>query len=61
MNKRQCAMSWWHTLDFQKRDSVLKEFKEKILCGNERMHSSLTGREIEILFDEMQKKNVSKT
>jgi murein L,D-transpeptidase YafK len=49
-NMREEAISWWNMLSPDERSVYLNKYQEHILMGNERNHSTLTGREVEIIY-----------
>ena len=51
MTKRQTAMKWWNNLSPEYKTSIYDVYTETIF-GSSRKWETLTGREIEILFDE---------
>ncbi len=55
MNKRQQAMEWWNELSSLYKTQLCDTHTE--VLGTIRRWETLTGREIEFLFDEMQKSN----
>ena len=50
MKKRFKAMMWWNNLSPNTRQKLTNEFRE--LVGTPRKWESLTGREIEKIYDE---------
>lgn len=47
---REEAISWWNMLSPDERSVYLNKYQEHILMGNERNYSTLTGREVEIIY-----------
>jgi hypothetical protein len=48
---RQKAMEWWNNLSFEQKYQVIIKNKEIIVGYPDRNPSSLTGREIEQIFE----------
>ncbi len=51
VEKRKLAMEWWNKLLYIQKFEALVKGKEKILGYPDRDIASLTGREIEMLYD----------
>lgn len=51
IEKRKLAMEWWNKLLYIEKFEALVKGKEKIIGYPNRDVSSLTGREIEMLYD----------
>jgi murein L,D-transpeptidase YafK len=47
---REEAMGWWNMLSPDERSVYVNKYEKFILMGNQRNHSTLTGREIEIIY-----------
>jgi hypothetical protein len=54
---REEAISWWNMLSPDERSVYLNKYQEHILMGNERNHSTLTGREVELIYSKEYKLN----
>ena len=50
MNQRISAMKWWNSIPEEFRQNVCDDFSS-VLVGENRDHRSLTGREIESIFE----------
>jgi hypothetical protein len=51
MNEREKSMLWWSWLTIQEKDASMDNGGHLILSGDTREPETLTGLEIEILFD----------
>jgi hypothetical protein len=47
---RETSMSWWNCLSPDERSVMVQKYHKNILMGKDRHHSTLTGREVEIIF-----------
>ena len=48
---REKALQWFTSLTYASQANVMSKHKDKILYGDKRPHTSLTGREIELLWN----------
>lgn len=51
LTKRESAISWWNMLSPDERSIMVKKYSKYILMGEQRPHSTLTRREIEIIYN----------
>jgi len=49
--QRQSAIEWWDKLSFENQWFMIVKYKEDVTGYPDRDPNSLTGREIQILFD----------
>lgn len=48
---RETAMKWWNAMSFEEKYFVIVKYKEHVPGYPDRSPDTLTGREIELLYD----------